>query len=65
MVEPDIDVRYNRKERSWEVVVDFGKYGALFDYRVAAEEYARGLQNPQVLQEELSPPGRLTKLERR
>lgn len=49
----EITVRRNAKEQSWEVVVDLGKYGRLFHYKVDAEEYAKLLQSPVFLQGEI------------
>lgn len=57
---PHITVKRNNREKSWEVIVDYGRYGRLFHYKKDAEAYAIDLAGPSFLAGEL-----LTRLFRR
>jgi len=51
MKKPNITVRYNNKEKSWEVQVDYGRYGRLFYYQADALVYAKELGDNRIFLE--------------
>lgn len=59
--EAEAVVRYNTTEKAWEVRVLIGRklYGRLFHYKRDAEEYAKRLEDFQVLMIEKDDPAGL------